>query len=259
MPSKIKKILSSDRAKRIFVLFALLAVLFIIVNDFVMPWYVNRNEILDVKSVVGLRLEDAVKVLDSLGLEGVKGYTRQDRSRAIGTVIIQNPLAGSKVKKGRRIYLTVSGGEQLVKVPSIKGRTLRDAKFGLEREGLKLGNVEYQPSAEFPANTIIEQKLLPGISVKKDVYVSVIVSQGNAAQQVVVPELTGKTLNDAGKILANSGLKIGNVSYITSSDLLPNTVVDQFPRIGESVPYGQTVDLFIVQGGEKKKPNIDNY
>jgi eukaryotic-like serine/threonine-protein kinase len=258
MERNLRKIVTSERAKKIYITLAFLAVLFVVCNDFILPWYVNQGGLLEVPSVIGLKIDDAIRMVDSVGLEGRKGDTRVDREHPAGIVIIQNPLPRSKVKKGRRVYLTVSETEPSVKVPNIKGRTIRDATFALEREGLKLGAVEYQPSAEFPPNTVIEQKLLPGAQVKRDVYVSIIVSQGKTAEQVTVPDLNGKSLGEAGKILANCGLKVGNITYLPSANVLPNTVVDQFPRIGESVPYGQSVDLFVVQGGEKKKKNFEN-
>ena len=193
-----------------------------------------------------------------MGLEARQGETRVDKDHLAGIVIIQNPAQGSKVKKGRRIYLTISEGEQLVQVPNIRGRTLRDASFVLEREGLKLGAVEYQSSEESPPNTVIEQKVAPGTKVKRDIYVSVVISQGKTDRKVSVPDLRGKTLTEAGKILANNGLKLGNITYIPSTELLPNTVVDQFPRVSELVAFGQAIDLFVVQGGEKKKNILEN-
>jgi serine/threonine-protein kinase len=240
-------------AKKIYLAFALFLLLFVVCNDLVIPWYVNQGGVVKVPSVTGKSYEEAERILDSVGLEARKGDVRPDRSHKAGHVIIQNPLPEHEVKSGRRVYLTISGGEQEVQVPGIKGRTLRDARFALEREGLKLGAVEYQPSDQFPANTIIEQKVAAGARVKRESYVSVVVSQGATSQTVTVPDLSGQTLTAAEAILAASGLRRGNVSYAPSSDLLPNTVLEQFPRKGEVVAKDQPVDLVVVQGGEKKK------
>src|SRR5437867_2608497 len=226
----LKNFLRSARAKKIFLFLSFLLVLFIVCNDFLLPWYVKSGGNVDVPGVVGQTFEDARRILDSRGLEAKKGDVRMDREHAAGIVIIQNPAEGSNVKRGRRVYLTISGGEVLVDVPNIKGRTVRDAKFALEREGLKLGGIEYQPSDQFPANTIVEQLISPGTKVKRDKYVSVIVSQGVMAEKVTVPDLHGKNLTESEKILVSTGLKIGNISYVPSSYLLPNIGVDQFSR-----------------------------
>lgn len=249
----LKKIIKSNRAKKVFLVLILFFVLFFVCNDFVIPWYVNRGGIVLVPSVVGKNVDDALQELNSVGLEGRKGDTRPAKDQPVGEVIIQNPQAGETVKKGRRVYLTISGGEQLVAVPDVKGRTLRDAHFALEREGLKLGGVDYQPSDTFPQNTVVEQSAIPGTRVKRDHYVSLVVSQGAVSQKVKVPDIGGKPLNEATALLKAMGLQVGNITYLQSSTLLPNTVVEQFPRAGELVTTGQSIDLFIVQGGEKKK------
>jgi len=253
MQSRLFRYLLSDRAKKAYIVLSLCLVLFVVCNDFLLPWYVNVGGVLDVPAVVGMRFEAAKKMIDSLGLEARKGDVRMDREHPAGIVIIQNPLAGAKVKKGRRVYLTVSEGEMMVTVPSIKGRTYRDAKFRLEKEGLKIGAVLYLPSEEFPAGTVVDQKIPAGTRVKRDVFVSVDVSQGSASLKVSVPDVTGKTLTEAIAVLSKSGLKPGNITYVPSSDLLPNTVVDQYPRSGEMVASGKAVDLIVVQGGEKRK------
>jgi beta-lactam-binding protein with PASTA domain len=254
----VKRIFLSPGAKKVYLVVAILIALFLVCNNVLIPLYVNQGGIITVPSVVGMKFESAQHLLDSLGFETRKGDVRMDREHPAGVVIIQNPQEGNKVKKGRRVYLTVSGGELLVAVPNIKGRTLRDARFALEKEGLKLGGVEYQASEEFPANTIIQQGLAPGAKVKRDVYVSVVASQGSASQKVAIPDITGKTLTEATTLLVQAGLKVGNVTYVPSLELLPNTVVDQYPRVGEMVPLGQAVDLFVVQGGEKKKEQLEN-
>ena len=218
-----------------------------------MPWYATSGGVITVPPVVGMKIDEAMKLLDSLGFEPRKGDIRMDRENPAGFVIIQNPLEKAIVKKGRRVYLTISGGEIMVSVPNLKGRTLRDARFMLEREGLKLGAIEYQQSDDYPENTVVEQNIYAGAKVKRDIYVSVVISQGSFAEKISVPDVTGKTLFEAGKILLNIGLKSGNITYVPSPDMLPNTVVDQYPRSGEMVVKGQPIDLIVVQGGEKKE------
>lgn len=256
MAPRIKQFLASSAAKKIYLGAVILAVLFFAFNDLLLPWYVNSGGILKVPSVIGRRFEDAQRMLDSIGLEARMGEIRPDRTHPEGVVVDQNPSAGHEVKRGRRIYLGVSGGEQLVEVPNVRGRSLRDARFALEREGLRLGAAQYEHSEEYPENTIVEQAIIPGARVKRDTYVSVVISKGSGSQDVTVPDLTGKTLGEAEALLTQANLKLGNISYMPSSDLLPNTIVEQFPRGGDTVSKGQPVDLFVVQGGEPTRQEI---
>ncbi len=257
MAESAKSFLNTKTRKAIAVIVVLI-VLFVIFNNLVLPWYVNQGGIVEVPSLVGIPVEQAEHILDSLHLVARKSETRLDKEHPAGTVIGQNPLAGEKVKQGRRVYVSVSGGELQVAVPSIKGRTMRDARFALEREGLRMGAVQYQPSDEFPQNTIIDQEPGPGTKLKQDAFVSVTVSQGSISQKVSVPDLTGKPFRDASTILIGAGLKLGNITYLHSPELLPNTVIEQYPRAGEMVPSGQAIDLFVVQGGETKKEILEN-
>jgi beta-lactam-binding protein with PASTA domain len=165
-------------------------------------------------------------------------------------VINQNPQGGAVVKHGRRVYLTMSGGEALVSVPSLRGRSTRDAKFALDRFGLRLGGINYATSSNFPENTIMEQSVAPDTKVNRGTVVSVTVSSGRETRQIEVPQLVGKSTTEAEKLLLGAHLKVGNITFQPSFDLLPNTVVDQFPRSGEMVNEDQAVDLFIVKAGK---------
>jgi beta-lactam-binding protein with PASTA domain len=258
MSSRLAGAIRSRRAQKIYLAGLILVLLFFLANDFLLPWYVNQGGIIEVPAVGGYTFERAERILDSAGLEARKGDVRLDREHPAGTVITQNPLPGHKVKRGRRVYLTVSGGELTATVPNVRGRTLRDARFALEREGLKIGEPDYQPSDEFPTNTVMDQTIAAGSKVRRDTEVGVVISQGPASDQVSVPDLNGKNLAEAQRIILASRLRVGNISYLPSAELLPNTVMEQYPRAGERVGSGQAIDLFVVQGGERKKDFLEN-
>jgi len=226
-----------------------LAGLFILFNYVVLPLYVNHGSRMTVPSVVGLPLERARAVLDSAALQPVEADTRPDPQRPAGTVIAQNPAESAVVKEGRRVYLTISGGEVQVYVPLLRGRSLREARFTLERHGLRLGDLSMVSAEGFPENTIVDQSVTADTKVVKGTRVALSVSSGRGSSETTVPQVTGKTMNEAEKILMQAGLRIGQVTYQPSFDLVPNTIVDQFPRVGEPARQGDVVDLFVVKSG----------
>ncbi len=234
-------------------------VLFIL-DTFVMPYYVNKGGTLTVPNVVGMKEEIAFKILDSLNFVPKRGEVRQDNSYPVGYVILQNPAPEQIVKIGRRIYLTISGGEQDVLVPALRGRSIRDAKFALDRAGLRQGAIQYQTSIELPEGTIITQDIPAGSKVKKSTYISVVVSAGESIDSIYVPSLVGKTFTEAQKILKEKGLRTGNITFQINDELLPNTVIDQLPRENEVVTTQKEVDLFISQAPDKsaKKTQREN-
>ena len=226
-------------------------VLFFIVDDVIMPRYVQQGKTTKVPNVLGLPIEQALEVLADSGLVGNKADERQDRQYPLGSVAAQTPMPGSEVKFGRGVYLTVSGGEPKAMVPALKGRSVRDATFTLERSALKIGSIRYEVSAEFPANTVIDQDIPESTMVSVGNSISVIVSQGPLREQVPVPDVVRKTLTEGERTLLQAGLKIGNVVYQANHDLLPNTIIEQFPRSGEMVPAGQAVDMVVTRRAER--------
>ncbi len=224
----------------------------LLLDNIILPWYVNHGGTLVVPDVVGMPEADAFRVLDSLNLEPRKGEVHPDKDYPEGYVDAQNPVPRQIVKPRRRVYLTISGGEQLAVVPELKGRSLRDSKFALDRSGLKLGTVQRQISKEFPEGTIISQDVVSGAKVKHGSYIGVAESAGQLMDSLVVPNVIGKTLVDAQKILIQKGFKTGTITNQPNADLLPNTVIGQLPRPGDIASFGKTVDLFIAQAPEKK-------
>jgi eukaryotic-like serine/threonine-protein kinase len=223
--------------------------LFLLLNYVALPMYVNHGSRATVPSVVGMSFDEASKSLEKSGLRIVLGETRPDPAFAPGLVIQQNPAGLAIVKEGRRVYVTLSGGEVQVVVPSLRGRSLRDARFALERFGLKLGGVSYDTSDTFPENTIIYQSSAADTRVTKGTSVNIVVSKGKVLTQALVPLVVGKTRSEAEQILAAAGLKVGNITFQQSFELVPNTIVDQYPRQGEPATPGQAVDLFVVKDG----------
>jgi eukaryotic-like serine/threonine-protein kinase len=249
---KAKKILRLKNFKTPAIVLAVVLVLFYLFNNVLMPRYVQQGKTTTVPNVVGKTLDEAVRLLADAGLPGKKADVRNDKQYPEGTVVIQIPPAGSEVKFGRGVYLTVSGGEPLVAVPALRGRTLRDATFSLERFGLLMGTARYEVSEEYPQNTIIDQDTPEGTKVPAGRVINVVVSQGKSADQVPVPDVTKKTFSEAEKIVIQAGLRVGNITYQVNADLLPNTVIDQFPKPGEMVHTGQAIDLVVAQKGEKQ-------
>jgi serine/threonine-protein kinase len=247
--ASITRWLQAPARKRFFVAGGILLAVFILVNYVVLPLYVHHAGRVSVPSVVGMSKDSALMVIEQAGLRVVDAETRPDPTYPPGVVVQQNPVGNAVVKEGRRVYLTLSGGEVQVVVPSLRGRSLRDARFALERFGLKLGGIGYDTSDTFPENTIIAQSIAPDTRVARGSAVNIAVSQGRSAGDVHVPLVIGKTLGEATKLIEEAHLKVGTISYQASFDLVPNTIVDQFPRPGEVPAPGQGVDLFVVKAG----------
>ena len=239
----------ASRWKKFLVVAGATLFLFLLFNYVFMPAYVNHSGRMTVPNVEGMPLVGARQILEGASLVPVEAGVRPEPGQPVGTVVDQNPPAGSVVKEGRHVYLTLSGGEVLVNVPPLRGRSLRDAKFALERQGLKAGEVSYASSDTYPQNTIIDQAIPEDRRVPRGTQVGVTVSQGLSTSETIVPKVEGKTLAEAQRLLEEAGLVLGTVSRQVSADLLPNTVLEQVPAAGTSFSRGEPVNLVVVRAG----------
>ncbi|SRR5690606_14576916 len=247
--------------KKLAIIFGALFILFFVFNSILMPLYVKQSDTVEVPNVVGMNFRDAKQVIEEAGLEVKQGENRYDESKPIGMILDQNPPAGQYVKDGRRIYLYPCGGEQLIEVPKLTGRSLRDARFTLEQRGLEVGDVVAKFSNEFQDEVIISQIIQPGSKVKRNSKIALIVSNGPEIGTLRVPDLVGKTLDEARKIIIDAKLRLGKITYQASSDVTPGKVLDQYPKREKSANETTVVDLFVskkrVVELEEELPELD--
>jgi serine/threonine-protein kinase len=251
LPSQFRNIFNSRWFRTSILLVGFLIITIVIFDKIVMPAIVHNKETVIVPNLVNMKFEDAVRLLDSLELRGMEGGTKLDQKIKFGRVIIHNPAESTLVRKGRRVYLMVSGGEEKTTVPSLRGKSIRDAKFSLKRSGLNFGDITYLPSEDFPPGTILSQNIEAGTKVGKHASINISVSQGKSTDRIAVPNVTDKMLNDAIAFLKSKNFTIGALTYQPTLEYAPNTVLDQYPLPGELVPLGQPIDLFVAEKQDK--------
>lgn len=235
-------------AKAIGKIFVGLLLFYLIVDKIVMPLYTRHGQSITVPDLTNLFYEDARELLDRLDLKIIEEAKKFDSKSEfpIGTIMSQNPRPGATVKKGRRIYVIVSKGEPTVTMPRLIGESERNAIFMLENLDLTVGKIYYEPSDSsnyLLVGKVVAQSIPAGSEVKIGTTVNFTVISN--AEMVVVPDLIGINLADAQRIITNSGLNVGEIYYEEKSDLLPETVIDQFPRAKEQVPRGEIVRLWV--------------
>lgn len=237
------KKLSKNIWKPILSVLILIFGILLIIDLLVMPFYVSGSEV-KIPQVVGMNKEEAFSLIEDANLTPVIQTTRYDEKYGKDKIIFQKPEANKLVKKGRRVYLTISGGEPLVRVPFLLNKTIRDAQVTLERAGLFLGDIDSVES-EMDANTILEQQYFQGRELAKGSKVNVKISIGPQAGMVRVPNLIGRPFTEVENILKSLSLRIGNKTYVRSSSYLPNTVIDHEPSEGSLIKIGDSVNVIL--------------
>jgi serine/threonine-protein kinase len=112
------------------------------------------------------------------------------------------------------------------KVPNLVGENVQQAAERLRALGL---NMETQEKAsDKPMGVILALSPAPGEEVRENYPIRAIVSAGSA--QVEVPDLRGRTLDEAKQLLATLGLEISQeVEFDYDGDLRPNLIMKQRP------------------------------
>ncbi len=223
----------------------ILIVLYLTCDHIVMPIYTRHGRDVYVPEVVGLTYAAAQMKLTQQGFRMVKAGEQFDSQHEPGTILFQSPEPGAPAKRGRRVYVIVSKGERFVTVPKLVGGSERNAALELSSQGLVLGNVEYLFSDTYLRDVVCSQSIPEGQIVKQGTPVDIAVSLGPSPDRLVVPNVIGKSLAEAAKLIQHTGMRVGAVRYQVSDKLLPETIIDQSPEGGTEVTAGQTVDLVV--------------
>ena len=142
-----------------------------------------------------------------------------------------------------------------IQVPDVMGMNYQDAESTLESYGLEMEIVSQIYSSEYDVDQICEQTPDGGETVKKGYKVRVSISKG--ASDEGVPDLTGKTLEEAKRIIEEQGYKIGTIDK--KDDPSPEgTVLEQSPKYGEAAEPGSLSNLVVSNGEGKEEITMIN-
>lgn len=165
-----------------------------------------------------------------------------------GSVISQDPVAGTQVQKDSSVKYVVSRGAQPPKestVPDIKNLTVDQASARLSQEGLLLGTTTEQYSETVGLGKVISQSPAAGQKITEGSSVDVVVSLGPQPVKETVPSLITMSRSDAENAILAKGL-VPFVTEISNPD--PAThgfVYDQDPASGTKVDAGSTVIIYV--------------
>ena len=173
-----------------------------------------------------------------------------------GCVFKQDPEAGTEVPKGYtiRLYVAKSGEGQIL--PDLEGDNYQEAINTLESMGFVV-IAEPVEDENVPIGKVIKTKPAAGSSVFEGSDVTVYYSADESSGKLFkMPDVSGKTLSEAKKILQKSGLNLSKTEVVDSS-VEKDRVVMQSPAEGSPVQEGDSVILTVSSGQVFLKKNID--
>ena len=214
-----------------------------ILDQVILPHLTVGGELVEVPDLQGMSLEQARKSSDSEGLSlTVQGETYNQEYPA-DHVLKQEPEAGVVIKQGRQVYVILSLGPEIVTVPHVLGLTERQADILIERNRLEVEGVDFTADARMARGRVVAVVPPSGSALPRGSKVKLVLSEG--VPKVRVPSIIDKDLEEAGNILREAGLELGEVSYRYNRYLTPGKVIDQQPLERTPVDKGTRVNLVL--------------
>lgn len=182
-------------------------------------------------ALVGLSLDEARQLLDSVGLRFALGDQRASADVPRNRVLAQSPLPGTNAPRLATVTLDVSAGPRQLRVPVVAGLTLEDARKVLGDSGLTAGRVSDETSGA-PRGQVLRTKPDAGNVVGEGAAVDLVVSGGPA--ELTMPDVLGREPGDALAVLNQLGLTTVRIDSVEGSSS-PGVVVAQQPAAGTGI------------------------
>ena len=204
--------------------------------------------VLEVRSVTGQPAEQAARALSGSGFRVVYA-DGEAPGQAVGTVVSQDPAAGTSLPAGRQITLTVNNPPPLT-VPRLDDLSLDAVAVSLAENRLTRGEV-ITVDGTFtgtPKGRVIAQLPAAGATAQRGDKVMLLISGGVGSKQTWLPPLTGLSFDDARDLVRRAGLVV-NVVTRKDSSARENTVLAQTPAAYAKVDVGSPVSLTVASVG----------
>lgn len=220
-----------------------------------MGWFGGDSEDIPVPDLKGKTVEEAQAELEELGLVLQEGEQVYSPDQEEGKITSQMPSEGTVVTKGQTITVNVSKGKKDGVVPSILDKDYKEAEAYLAEFGFQLGEIKTVNSPK-PKGIILSQTPGAGQKAASGTRIDIEISDGAGKETTKVPNLTGKTKEQADAAIAAAGLVVDfdNITY-EENDLAPaNTVIAQYPVADTEVEVGSKVSYRLTKAPEVVPP-----
>ena len=224
-------------------------------QELIVPELSNMS-VADAESIAvaeGMRVE----VVDSVFVKRMKK----------GAVYRQNPVAGSKVKSGRRIALTINAmNAKKVSMPNLIGYSMRQAMAELQSRGLILGKLIYVQ--DIATNNVLRQylgskEIEPGTQVESESVIDLVVGLNSNDGNTYIPDVLGLRNMNATDAIHSSSLNVSRLRFDATvknyDDSLAAVVYRQSPEPSEEmqVPKGSDVTIYLTLDENKVPQRLE--
>lgn len=225
----------------------ILSVLLLLIIIFMLNLYTRHGEAYVVPNLEGKMYERLYEEEDTRVFNFLVTDSVYDNSLMPGSVIKQNPSAGSKAKEGRTIYLTVvSYTPKMSIMPELKDLTIRQAVTTLRTNGLKIRKIIF--TLHFAENSVLGQyynndTLVAGTEILEGSEIDLLAGLG-AHRPARVPFIIGLTRDEARSTLQMASFNVGWEHYMEKPDPMHSRIYRQYPQWNDLLMPGDSVTLY---------------
>ena len=244
------------------VLLAILATILLVVLFYgAVKLYTDHGVEVEVPNITGMLVDEAESMVESVGMELVIVDSIYTNKVPRGIVIKQTPPSLSRAKRHRPIYVVINAkSNRRIQLPDVINISSRQATSTLEAMGLRVTNIVYQPHEYRDLVlkvTLNGRTLKAGESVEEGSPIVLVVSSGKTGgtRKVVVPDLRGKTLEEAKALLEANDLVLGSFNYDeqpTEENMGKFVVYTQNPGKGSETFDGDEVGVLLTRNLSQK-------
>ena len=253
--SKFTAYLKTKSFRNTIIAAILVSIAIVLIAFYSLSYYTRHGSGILVPKVMNMPIDKALSMLKDQGF-GVSIDSVYVLDQTPGTVIEQDPDAGTNVKEGRMIYLKIVKNQAPnVALPDIIDAPYISAEATLSNYGLKIGDTTFAP--DIARNHVLQVKfagqvIQAGAKIPKGSKVDLVLGDGSGASEVEIPDLVNQDLDAARFVLKNSGLALGVVTYQgTITDSTNLVIVSQMPAKTDSVTKvgnGTRINVTVTQG-----------
>lgn len=215
----------------------------------------TEGQMIDIR---GMSVDDAQKAVDRLKLDlTVFAFETKQSDEKDGTILEQDVKAGDTVKRGSQINVVIAGKgdstSEMVKIPSVIGKTKSSAKSTLESAGFSVTFEYGDYNDSVAADVVTAQSPSAKKQAAKGSTVTVTLSPGQ--KPITVPNVVGASQSQAESALAGAGLKYTYADSQYSDTVAAGNVISQ-TKSGETVAAGTTITLTLSKGKQEISTNV---
>lgn len=210
----------------------------------------------EMPNVVGLSKEEAQAEIETAKLVFEVEKEEYNKDVPEGFVISQDPTymeKYNKVKQGSTVKVVISKGQEKTTVPKVVGMEKDKAIKALEDAKLKVEVIE-ETSKKVQEGYVISQETDPDTDAFAGDTVIIHVSTG--VEKATVPDVVGKTQDEAKKTLEAQGFVV-TVTTAEDSSKASGVVLKQSLDSGKSVEKGSSITITVNSYEESKTMTVN--